>query len=243
MVTLIPARHGSPHTPRRRMRLHRPPIAAAARALALVALLAALAVAAPSALAQGAAPEGASTTAARAATAPAGADAPARGRTTADPESQLIPEGSSRPTSIDAGGAGTLLRLLIGLVIVVGLIAAVWYVMKRVQRSRFPALEERGSALVEIVTTTPLGPNRSLHLIRVGEELLLIGSADGGITPITTLDGEQAAALVDLAPPGPRFGAPPGGAGGPGADDRARAVATAGLGSLVERLRAMTTRR
>ncbi|WP_217915202.1 flagellar biosynthetic protein FliO [Miltoncostaea marina] len=230
------------------MRLHRPPLAAAARALALVALLAALAFAVPSALAQGSAPERASTTAARAATAPAagadaGARAPATTRTAADPESQLIPEGSSRPTSIDAGGAGTLLRLLIGLVIVVGLITAVWYVMKRVQRSRFPALEERGSGLVEIVTTTPLGPNRSLHLIRVGDDLLLIGSADGGITPITTLDREQAAALVDLAPPAPRFGAPPGGPGGPGADDRARAVATAGIGSLVERLRAMTTRR
>lgn len=219
------------------MRLHRPPLAAAARALALVALLVALAVAAPSALAQAGAPERAATTPERAATT---AD---RAATTPDPESQLIPEGSSRPTSIDAGGAGTLLRLLVGLVIVVGLIAAVWYVMKRVQRSRFPALEERGSSLVEIVTTTPLGPNRSLHLIRVGDDLLLIGSADGGITPITTLDREQAAALVDLAPPGPRFGAPPGGPGGPGADDRARAVATAGLGSLVERLRAMTTRR
>jgi flagellar biosynthetic protein FliO len=170
---------------------------------------------------------------------------PARGQTATapkDPESQLIPEGSAAPTSIGGDGGGTLLRLGLGLVVVMGLIAAVWYVMKRVQRSRFPALEERGGSLIDVVTTTQLGPNRSVHLIRVGEEMVLVGSTDHSITPLARLGAEDALALVDLAPPSPRFGAPAEGRG-PASDDRARAVATAGEGSLVERLRAMTTRR
>lgn len=160
-----------------------------------------------------------------------------------DPESQLIPEGSAAPTSIGGDGGGTLLRLGLGLVVVMGLIAAVWYVMKRVQRSRFPALEERAGALIDVVTTTQLGPNRSVHLIRVGEEMVLVGSTDHSVTPLARLGAEDALALVDLAPPSPRFGEPPAGARGPASDDRARAVATADQGSLVERLRAMTTRR
>lgn len=171
---------------------------------------------------------------------------PAHAQTTTapkDPESLTIPEGSAAPTSIGGDGAGTLLRLGLGLVVVIGLIAAVWYVMKRVQRSRFPALEERSTALIDVVTTTQLGPNRAVHLIRVGEELVLVGATDHTITALARLGADDALALVDLAPPAPRFGAPHAGPGGPGVDDRARAVATANDGTLVERLRAMTTRR
>ena len=35
----------------------------------------------------------------------------------------------------------------------IGLIALVWFVMKRIQRSRYPALEEKGPALVDVVTS------------------------------------------------------------------------------------------
>jgi flagellar biogenesis protein FliO len=109
------------------------------------------------------------------------------------------------------------------------------------QRGRYPALDERGPSLIDVVTTTPLGPNRSLHLVRVGEELVLIGSTDHSVTSLARLGVDESSALVDGAAstPGPASGRS---AGGPW-DDRARAVATASEGSLVERLRALTTRR
>lgn len=201
------------------MRPSSPRTAATGRALALAAALTAFALSAAAAAAQGTR------------TAPV------------DPESLPIPEGSSSPTTLSGEGGSTLLRLGIGLVVVVGLIAAVWFVMKRIQRSRYPALEERGPALIDVVTTTPLGPNRSLHLVRVGEELVLVGSTDHSVTPLARIGADEAAALVDLAPPGPRFGTTPPGSAGPGADDRARAVATANDAGLVERLRSLTTRR
>lgn len=218
MVTLTPTRHGSPSPPRRRMRLSPPRITAAGCAVAVAAFVASLALTALPAAAQ--------TT-----TAPV------------DPETLPIPEGSAAPTTLSGEGGGTLLRLGIGLVVVIGLIALVWFVMKRIQRSRYPALEEKGPALIDVVTTTPLGPNRSLHLVRVGEELVLVGSTDHSITSLVRLGVDESAALVDLAPPGPRFGWDTGTHAGPGVDDRARAVATANEATLVERLRALTTRR
>lgn len=212
MVIATTTRHGSPH-PRRRTRPLTPteggrgPLRRIGAGLLALALLAALA--AGPALGQAAAPKGTSTV--------------------ADTESLPIPEGSSTPTSLSDGG-GTLLRLGIGLVVVVALIAGVWYVMKRVQNNRYPGLEERGGDLIDIVATTALGPNRALHLVRVGDEIVLLGATDHAISTIVRVGAEDA---PGLPPIGPRQ---------PGEGDRARAVATATDTSLVERLRAMTTR-
>jgi len=51
----------------------------------------------------------------------------------------------------------------------------------------------------------PLGPNRSVHLIRAGRELVLVGSAEHGIVPIRTYTEDEARELGLLA-----------GVGGPG---------------------------
>jgi flagellar protein FliO/FliZ len=161
----------------------------------------------------------------------------------ADPESQTIPEGSSAPTSVGDGGGGTLLRLGIGLVLVVGLILLVWFVLKRFQRSRYPAAAESRTGLIDVVATTALGPNRALHLVRVGGQIILVGSTDQAVTRLAEIAPEDAAALVDLAPPDGRFGTTPPAAGGPGVDDRARAVATSTDASVIERLRNLTTRK
>ncbi len=218
MVNDTPTRHGSPSPLRRRMRPSPPRTPAAGWALAIAAFLTAMALSALPASAQ-------------TRTAPV------------DPESLPIPEGSATPTSLSGEGGGTLLRLGIGLVVVVGLIAAVWFVLKRIQRSRYPALDEAGPSLIDVVTTTALGPNRSLHLVRVGEELVLVGSTDHGITPLARLGADEAANLVDRAASEPRTPSGPGRPDARGFDARAHAAATAEDGTLVARLRALTTRR
>jgi flagellar biogenesis protein FliO len=167
---------------------------------------------------------------------------PALGAPAADPEKLPIPEGSAAPTAVAEGGGGTLMRLGIGLVVVVGLILLVWLLMKRFRRSRYPAAVESRPGLIDVVATTSLGPNRALHLVRVGGEIVLIGATDRAVTRIADIAPEDAAALVDLAPPDGRFGAPDA-PGGPGVDDRARAVATSTDASVVERLRNLTTRK
>jgi flagellar protein FliO/FliZ len=45
----------------------------------------------------------------------------------------------------------------------------------------------------------PLGPNRSVHLIRAGRELVLVGSAEHGIVPIRTYTEDEARDLGLLA--------------------------------------------
>ena len=175
---------------------------------------------------------------------------PALGATTTapkNPESLPIPEGSSSPGNISGGAGDTLLRLGLGLVVVVGLIALVWYVLKRVQRSRYPALESNGKAggLIDVVSTTPLGPNRSLHVVRVGEEIILVGSTDHAITALTRLGTDDLVGLIDVPPTTSTFGrnAPPPATGGPGVDDRIRAVSTSSDSALVDKLRSLTTRK
>lgn len=118
------------------------------------------------------------------------------GTAPADSESLPIPEGSASPVSVDSGLGGTALRLLIGLIVVVGLIAAVWQVMKRVQRNRYPALEAAGGSLIDVVATTPLGPNRALHLVRVADEVVLVGATEQMVQAVARLSADDAAAIV-----------------------------------------------
>jgi flagellar biogenesis protein FliO len=160
-----------------------------------------------------------------------------------NPESLPIPESSSSPTSgVDAGLGGSLFRLLIGLVVVVAVILGIWFVMKRLQRGRFPG-SPLDSELVDVVATTALGPNRFLHLVRVGDELILIGATDHAITPVLRV-GSDEEALGALGPDVLGATATPEAraAASVRLDPRERAEQTAGTQNMVERLRAMTTR-
>lgn len=175
---------------------------------------------------------------------------PARAATTtapADPEALPIPEGSSSPGNLSGGAGDTLMRLGLGLVVVVGLIALVWYVLKRVQRSRYPSLERAGKTggLIDVVSTTSIGPNRTLHVVRVGEEILLVGSTDHAITALMRLGTDDLVGLVNVPPTSSTFGRNPPASptGGPGVDDRVRAVTTSSDGALIDKLRSMTTRK
>jgi flagellar protein FliO/FliZ len=65
-------------------------------------------------------------------------------------------------------------------------------VLKQVKASK----EERQSGLgLDTVATLPLGPNRSLHLIRAGHELVLVGAGEHGVTPIRTYSEAEAREL------------------------------------------------
>ncbi len=80
-----------------------------------------------------------------------------------------------------------------------------------------------------MVATARLAPTRAVHLLRVGEELILVGSAEQGVTPIRVYPAAQAQALAEALERGETLA-------------RLRGKEEGGLASLVDELRRRTAR-
>jgi flagellar protein FliO/FliZ len=124
-------------------------------------------------------------------------------------------------------GGGSLVRTLLGLAVVVGVIYGLHWVLKQVKASREESASGHGLSTLAVL---PLGPGRSLHLVRAGGEVVLLGVGERGVTPIRSYTEADARAAGLLDPPGD------GDAGGPPRPG-------VRLGGLVEDLRRRTVRR
>ena len=71
-------------------------------------------------------------------------------------------------------------------------IYGLYWVLKQVKASRESAASGDG---LESVATIPLGSNRSLHLVRAGRELVLLGVSEQSVVPIRAYSEEEARAL------------------------------------------------
>jgi flagellar protein FliO/FliZ len=135
-----------------------------------------------------------------------------------------------------SGGGGGIARMIVGLAIVLGVIYGLSWVVKQVKASKEG--QAVGSGL-ETLSTLPLGPNRAVHLVRVGSELVLLGSAERGVSTIRTYGEDEAiAAGLIGAPEARQLPAP--------IEATATVVAprpALAAGSIVETLRARTVRR
>ena len=95
-------------------------------------------------------------------------------------------------TAATGGGGGNMVRTFVGLAVVVAVIYGLYWILKQVKSSR----EERASGSgLGTLATMPLGHNRSLHLVRAGGEVVLLGVGEGGVTPIRTYGEHEARAL------------------------------------------------
>ena len=92
---------------------------------------------------------------------------------------------------------GSIVRTIVGLAVVIGVIYGLTWVLKQVKASKSGAAAGNG---LESVATLPLGGNRSLHLVRAGDELVLVGAGEHGVTPIRTYTQAEAQALGLLEP-------------------------------------------
>lgn len=112
--------------------------------------------------------------------------------------------GSSAHASVSGGGGGGLARTFIGLAVVVAVIYGLTWVLRQMKKSS----STTGAVGTGLSTeaTLPLGPNRSVHLIRAGRELVLVGSAEHGIVPIRTYTEEEALRLGLVEQPQLRVG-------------------------------------
>ncbi len=98
--------------------------------------------------------------------------------------------GGPETTTVPGTGAADLGRVLIGLLLVVLVIGALYAGMKRAQRGKQPG--GRTSGTVKVVETTQLGPGRNLHLVHIGDRVLLVGATDHGISLLQGYDRDEA---------------------------------------------------
>jgi flagellar protein FliO/FliZ len=84
--------------------------------------------------------------------------------------------------------SGTIVRTIVALVIVIAVIYGLTWILKQSRSSRNPSV---GEGLAQIASL-PLGPNRSITLVRVGAELHMLGVAEHGINGIRVFTEEEA---------------------------------------------------
>ena len=106
-------------------------------------------------------------------------------------ESQPLDLGGATSTAHAAGG-GNIARTIVGLAIVLAVIFGLRWVMKQYKAGR--EKKAAGTGLASMATL-PLGSNRSLHVVRAGREVLVVGSGEHGVTPVRSYSEEEARAL------------------------------------------------
>jgi flagellar protein FliO/FliZ len=154
---------------------------------------------------------------------------------------------STTSTGSHSSGGASIVRTIVGLLIVIAVIWGLTWILKQVKTGR--ETRSAGSGLTSLATLA-LGSGRTLHLVRAGRDYLLVGSAEHGVAPIHRYTEEQArtAGLLDL--PEPSTG-PGEGDGIPAARNRplqipgqARAPAVPSVVSdALERMREWTVRK
>ena len=112
----------------------------------------------------------------------------------------LPADGTPTPSagSAAAGASSGIVRTIVGLAVVLGVIYGLHWVLKQVKASREATSSGPGLATL---ATLPLGPNRALHLVRAGDEVVLVGSGEAGVSALRTYSEDEARALGLLEEP------------------------------------------
>jgi flagellar protein FliO/FliZ len=102
---------------------------------------------------------------------------------------------SGEKTTQAASGGG-LVRTIVGLAVVIGVIYGLYWILKQVKASREDKAQGQG---LQTLATLPLGAKGAMHLIRAGDEVVLVGVGEAGVTPIRTYGEHEARALGLIA--------------------------------------------
>ena len=83
---------------------------------------------------------------------------------------------------VGSGIGGQLTQLVLGLLLVLGLIFALAWLLRRVQQTG-----SRQGQVIELISSRALGARDRLVLVQVGNEQILLGLTPGRITPLHVL--------------------------------------------------------
>lgn len=81
----------------------------------------------------------------------------------------------------------SLLQMIAALALVIGLILIIWHFSGKLLRG-IPAGQHLLSKHIRLVETRYLGPKKSLLLVEIGGEYLLLSSSEAGLTLIKQID-------------------------------------------------------
>jgi flagellar protein FliO/FliZ len=112
--------------------------------------------------------------------------------------------GTGTHTSTSSGGA-SIVRTIVGLAIVIAVIWGLAWIMRQVKAGRGGGWDSnQSSAGLASVAALTLGTGRSVHLVRAGNDYVLLGSTEHGVAPIhryTEEEARDAGLLLPDAPP------------------------------------------
>lgn len=96
-----------------------------------------------------------------------------------------------------SGSGASIVRTIVGLFIVIAVIYGIAWIMKQAKKSK---IRPSGHGLTQ-VANLPLGSGRSVAVVRAGREILVVGVAENGVTPIRSYTEAEAAELGLDVPP------------------------------------------
>jgi flagellar protein FliO/FliZ len=121
----------------------------------------------------------------------------------ADPASAFTPThsksagGENTPLTLNTSTTGShtsssgasIVRTIVGLAIVIAVIWGLAWILRQVKSGRDPRVSATGLTSVAALT---LGSGRSVHLVKAGNDYILLGSAEHGLAPIHRYTEQQA---------------------------------------------------
>ena len=104
---------------------------------------------------------------------------------------------SAATHAASSSGGASIVRTIVGLFIVIAVIYGIAWIMKQAKKSK---VRPTGHGLSQ-VANLPLGSGRSVAVVRAGREILVVGVAENGVTPIRSYSEAEAIALGIEVPP------------------------------------------
>jgi flagellar biosynthetic protein FliO len=83
--------------------------------------------------------------------------------------------------------------MVLVLAFVVGLIYGAFHLLKKISSPK-----DGGLRFVEVLETRNLAAGRNLHLVEVGNQILLVGSSDGGVSLVAEITDRETIDAVKL---------------------------------------------
>jgi flagellar protein FliO/FliZ len=100
--------------------------------------------------------------------------------------------GGSTSTAPSVGStSGMVVRTIVGLAIVLAVVYGLYWLLRSAAKSRSSQSDER----IAVIATTALAQGRALHLVRSGDELILLGATEHSVTPIRVYSAVEAEQL------------------------------------------------